>query len=249
VLALVGGGQYDLIVVDTPPAQHALDFFQAPERVLAFLDQRVVRWFLLPYSGAGWSTARWVGRLTRGLVERVEQAASIATLTQASDLFANLVTMLTAFKGSAAALQKLLRAPTTARVLVASAEHRSLAEAARFAQEMRRLNLPPTAVVLNRLHPQPETSLLGASGSAGGGAMETALRDLLARAGVAEDWVRWVVENAASHARLAQRERDQVDVFLGQHARGLPVFRLLRLEHDVHDLGGLRALIRAEATH
>ncbi len=35
---LVDTGLYDLIVVDTPPSQHALDFIDAPKRLVEMLD-------------------------------------------------------------------------------------------------------------------------------------------------------------------------------------------------------------------
>src|SRR6185369_2122181 len=35
--ALAASGDYDLLVVDTPPTQHALDFLEAPERLTALL--------------------------------------------------------------------------------------------------------------------------------------------------------------------------------------------------------------------
>ncbi len=41
--------RYDLIVLDTPPSANALDFLTAPERMMAFLDQSVLQWFLKPY--------------------------------------------------------------------------------------------------------------------------------------------------------------------------------------------------------
>ena len=38
--------RYDLVVVDTPPAQSSIEILDAPDRLVRFLDQRVVRWFL-----------------------------------------------------------------------------------------------------------------------------------------------------------------------------------------------------------
>ena len=63
VYELVEGGGFDLIVVDTPPAQHALDFLEAPQRLLEFLDSRLVHMLIHPAFAAGrsipvstWST-------------------------------------------------------------------------------------------------------------------------------------------------------------------------------------------------
>jgi anion-transporting ArsA/GET3 family ATPase len=50
--------RYDLIVVDTPPSRHALEFLEAPQRIHDFLDRRIVRWFVKPYVAAGWSALR-----------------------------------------------------------------------------------------------------------------------------------------------------------------------------------------------
>ena len=42
-------GEYDLIVVDTPPTRNALDFLDAPERLADFFSSRLLRWLIVPY--------------------------------------------------------------------------------------------------------------------------------------------------------------------------------------------------------
>ena len=59
---LAESGEWDLIVVDTPPTRHALDFLEAPQRLGDFLDRSVVKWFVKPYFTAGWSALRAVNR-------------------------------------------------------------------------------------------------------------------------------------------------------------------------------------------
>ena len=41
-------GGFDLVVVDTPPTRHALDFVDAPRRLYSFLENRVFRLVLMP---------------------------------------------------------------------------------------------------------------------------------------------------------------------------------------------------------
>ena len=41
-------GGFDLIVVDTPPTRHALDFLDAPRRLLRMLDNRIFRLLMMP---------------------------------------------------------------------------------------------------------------------------------------------------------------------------------------------------------
>jgi anion-transporting ArsA/GET3 family ATPase len=43
---LEASGQYDLVVVDTPPLRSALEILDAPGRLARFLDDDVVRWFV-----------------------------------------------------------------------------------------------------------------------------------------------------------------------------------------------------------
>src|SRR5204863_2950114 len=59
---LAESGQWDLIVVDTPPTRHALDFLEAPRRLDDFLDRSVLRWFIKPYFSAGWAALQAVNR-------------------------------------------------------------------------------------------------------------------------------------------------------------------------------------------
>jgi len=37
---------FDLIVLDTPPARHTLDFLDAPDKIARFFDDRIFSWFL-----------------------------------------------------------------------------------------------------------------------------------------------------------------------------------------------------------
>ncbi len=44
-------GGFDLIVVDTPPTRHALDFLDAPRRLTRMLDNRIFRMLMVPTRG------------------------------------------------------------------------------------------------------------------------------------------------------------------------------------------------------
>ena len=84
---LHASGSYDLIVVDTPPTRHALDFLEAPQRLADFLDRQVVRWFVKPYFSAGWATLRVVNRTAGFLLRRLEDATGVSALVEISDFF------------------------------------------------------------------------------------------------------------------------------------------------------------------
>ena len=46
-------GEYDLIVIDTPPTRNAIDFLDAPARMADFFGGRLLRWLTLPYRVGG----------------------------------------------------------------------------------------------------------------------------------------------------------------------------------------------------
>src|SRR4029078_9505185 len=45
-------GEFDLIVVDTPPKRHALGLLDAPRRLTRFLDNRIFRMLMVPTRSA-----------------------------------------------------------------------------------------------------------------------------------------------------------------------------------------------------
>ena len=53
---LAGDPRFDVVVVDTPPTRNALDFLEAPNKLMRFLDERVLKWFA-PQQPR-WSTPR-----------------------------------------------------------------------------------------------------------------------------------------------------------------------------------------------
>ena len=54
-------GEWDLIIVDTPPSRSALDFLDAPKRLGSFLDGRLMKLLSAPARGAGKFGAKVVG--------------------------------------------------------------------------------------------------------------------------------------------------------------------------------------------
>ena len=65
LLELSEDERWDLVVLDTPPTRHALDFLEAPDRLMDFLDTSVLRWFLRPYFVAGRLTLKVATRTGR----------------------------------------------------------------------------------------------------------------------------------------------------------------------------------------
>ncbi len=145
---LGSSGEFDLLILDTPPSRNALDFLDAPGRLSSFLEGRALKALTRP-TGLG---MRVLGRGAMPFIAGLRRVTGIDLLTDLSTFFALLGDMTTDFSTRAAAVEQMLRAPTTAFVLVTSAQHEVLDEAVWFARTLERGGFPFEGVVVNRVH-------------------------------------------------------------------------------------------------
>ena len=58
-MTLRRAAHYDLVILDTPPAVHAVDFLRAPERLNAVFDSAIVSLFMGRTTGLGLVATAW----------------------------------------------------------------------------------------------------------------------------------------------------------------------------------------------
>jgi anion-transporting ArsA/GET3 family ATPase len=146
--------KYDLIVIDTPPTRNALDFLDAPKRMIDFLDSKVLRWFLLPYMKAGGGLFRIANAAATTFLRVVKKIVGAEVLQDTAEFFGSLEGMYDGFKQRAQDVTTLLHSSVTSFVVVTSPATESIAEACYFATRLEESGLPFGAVVVNRVHPQ-----------------------------------------------------------------------------------------------
>lgn len=216
--------RFDLVVVDTPPTRRALDFLEAPTRLMRFLDHRLYRLVLAPARGS----LRVLSAAARPMMRTLGSVIGMSTLNDAIEFFAAFEGMERGFHDRAARVEALLSDPDTAYVLVASPRDDTIVEAVYFAEELHRRQRRVAAMVINRLHPQAPG---GTAQDAGAARERSATRGDVLSAAV---WGRLEV------ARLvARREQDAVAPLLAHADDSTRVVRLALLDRDVHDLDGL----------
>src|SRR6185503_1303836 len=135
-------GEHDLIVIDTPPAGHAIDFLRAPERIERLLDPEVAGWLSRPYRGARKGPWRAVSVTVRFVLRQIERAVGTRTLREVSAFFVALDALFSDVAARAARARALLRSERTAFVLVVGPKERLLADAGSLAATMRALGVP-----------------------------------------------------------------------------------------------------------
>jgi anion-transporting ArsA/GET3 family ATPase len=226
---LHASGRYDLIVVDTPPTRHALDFLDAPKRIHAFLGRRVIRWFVKPYFSAGWTTLRVVNRAAGNLLRRLEDATGVKALVEISDFFNSMSGLFEGFEQRVKSVDKLLRARGTAFVLVATPEEQILTEAEEFARKLAELSIRLRAMVFNRVHHEAVTNLRRLD--------EEWLRTLVGRAVKRPERAARLVDNFLRYETQARGDH-LVDGDHGQGAERVDERGHLRAERAGHDAIG-----------
>ncbi|WP_431727955.1 ArsA family ATPase [Verrucosispora sp. TAA-831] len=228
-------GDWDLIVVDTPPSRSALDFLDAPARLSRFLDGRMLRLLLAPARTGGRSMFSLV-TASFGMFSRVVQKILGAQLlTDLSGFVAALDSMFGGFRQRAEQTYRILQASETAFLLVATPEPDAVREAAYFAGRLRDETMPLAGLVLNRVH-RPADTGLDASDS-------RAAADRLASTGGHEG----VVEVLRAHAALAEQAvREQhVAARFTEAFPQVPTVSVTAQPADVHDVDGLRTIAAA----
>jgi anion-transporting ArsA/GET3 family ATPase len=226
-------GKYDLIVVDTPPTRHALDFLEAPQRLADFLDRSVVKWFVRPYFSAGWTTMRFVNRTVGFLFRRLEDATGISALTEVSEFFTSMSGLFENFEERVRRVYELLRAPTTGFVLVASPEEQVLKEAEYFCQQVGALDMGLRGVVFNRVHRE----------MAGRRGVTTANATLLVRqCGLDEGGATALAENFERYETLGRGDGLRMEAFRELLPADVEVVEVPNFTSDVHNIEGLRAM-------
>ncbi|HEX4033984.1 MAG TPA: ArsA-related P-loop ATPase [Solirubrobacteraceae bacterium] len=141
-------GLYDAIVLDTPPSRNALDFLDAPARLMRFFDGRAAR-VLMSQGGSATRVAARAGAPLLGVLGRL---AGAGVLREIVAFFSAIGGMVEGLGARAAAVEALLHDPATSFVLVTSPRREAVEEAIAFAAALAQARLPLSALAVNRVH-------------------------------------------------------------------------------------------------
>ena len=222
---------YDLLVLDTPPTRHALDFLDAPQKLVGFMDDGLLRLLTTPARMAGFG----LGMLTSStamMFAVLQRVTGFEVLTDLSDYVTSFAGMHAGFRDRARAVESRLRSPRTSFALVASPNADTVEEAIFLYRRLQTACMPFGGFIINRLQ---DSALTTAEAIEEWSAIRRSPEVLSGEAGVA----RRLVDNfedyevlAAAHATHVTRLRERCP---GPHFwRTVPAF-----ETDVHDLSGL----------
>jgi len=224
---LDASGQFDAIVLDTPPSRNALDFLDAPQRLTGFLEGRALKVLTAPTGAAAAITARGGSLVFSGL----RRVTGVDLLSDLSAFFRVLSGVVDGFTERASAVARLLGDPATTFLVVTSPEPTPVEEAIFFRRRLAEADMPFGGLVVNRVRvlarsaPTIDESALAANLGGDG--------DLAARSVQALEDLRALARRDAASVRHLKTELDD------QHPILVP-----QLGRDVSDVAGLVAVQR-----
>jgi anion-transporting ArsA/GET3 family ATPase len=201
VCRLAESGRYELVVLDTPPATHALEFLRAPERIERLLDGSIFGWLARPY-GAGRAAWRSLGRAADWVVSKLERAAGQRSLREISDFLVALQARAGELAARSRQARALLLGPGTAFVLVARPQELILDETSALVDQLAELGTPLSALVANRVHVRPAIA---------GDDVDRALASVDESSAT---WIRWAWSDAVGESRHEQVLLDRLMALL-----------------------------------
>ncbi|MFJ2637528.1 MULTISPECIES: ArsA family ATPase [unclassified Streptomyces] len=144
--------EWDLIIVDTPPSRSALDFLDAPKRLGSFLDGKFIKLLMAPAKMGGRAGMKFLNVGMSMMTGTLGKLLGGQFLRDVQTFVAAMDTMFGGFRTRADATYKLLQAPGTAFLVVATPERDALREAAYFVERLAAEEMPLAGLVLNRVH-------------------------------------------------------------------------------------------------
>ncbi len=225
-------GDWDLIVVDTPPSRSALDFLDAPQRLGTFLDGRMIRLLAAPAKVGGRVGLRVVTAGIGVFARVLTRIIGTQVLADMSAFVAATDTLFGGFRERAQATYDLLSQPGTEFVVVAAPEPDALREASYFVERLAAENMPLAGLVVNRVHRSLVPQLSEQRAEAAAEQLEDGGGHRLAAA---------VLRVHADRTAVAAREQRMRDRFTSAHP-SVAQAPVPAMPSDVHDLDGLRAV-------
>jgi len=140
-------GDYDLIVVDTPPTRNAVDFLLAPERMADFFSSRLLKLLATPYR------SRLADAAARPFYYVADRVLGTRFLEQVAEFFILFQTLSEGFVERAKEVERLLSDERTAFVVVSTLETVPMREAEEFLRLLPAKGLDAGGLVLNRALP------------------------------------------------------------------------------------------------
>jgi anion-transporting ArsA/GET3 family ATPase len=151
--AVRGDPSFDLVLLDTPPTTNALDFLDAPERLVGAIDSPAMQWFVKAFEKGGGFSINILARGAAAILRGICKLTGRGFLEQIATFVREINAIFGGWRKRADEVASALRGSDVAYVLVTSPDPLSIKEVRAFAERLREQRMPRDALVVNRVHP------------------------------------------------------------------------------------------------
>jgi anion-transporting ArsA/GET3 family ATPase len=230
LIAVKDDPRYDLIVLDTPPTANALDFLDAPERMMDALDSAAMKYFVEAFQKSGKLSLNILARSAAVVLKTIGKITGGSFLNDLAQFISELNDLFGGFKQRAALVQRSLRGKDVAFVLVTSPAPMSIQEVLFFSGRLEEHGMPRGVFLVNRFRLPPAHAGVAVSQKDVAGIVAELLLTL------DDDAPERLLRAHTDASKLATLDAFHVRALGARVQNSVPIVRVPELASDVHDI-------------
>lgn len=236
VLSVLDDERYDFIVLDTPPSDRALDFFDAPRKMAEILDSPATRALVQALEQGKRFRLNLLAAGFRRAMSGIEKITGTSLIADVAELLFEMNGLFSGFASRARQVEQRLRSSEFGYVLVAAPSPGTVTEAHALISGMKQRTLRVDALAINRVA-QP-------------GLLDATAEDVahLVRSGLSHRGVASAVEVARRQGQARQWQMQRCRSLVSELEAGAPACYLPAFAEDVHEPEKLMSVAEALAS-
>jgi anion-transporting ArsA/GET3 family ATPase len=151
---MIDSGKFDLVILDTPPDHHALDFLTRPNVLAGFMDKKIIQWLVKPFQVAGKLGLGKILGLGERLMGGLAQVTGLSTLHKLADFIVEIQEVIEGFHRLGNRTLEILRENSTRYVLVSSVHHARFYSVEQLGEKLAALGFRSPDLLINRCLPE-----------------------------------------------------------------------------------------------
>jgi anion-transporting ArsA/GET3 family ATPase len=212
---MVETNEFDLVILDTPPAQHAIDFLEAPEKISALFKETIVRWFIGEWENANF-IKRIISRGTQTALSALELITGSQFMIELNDFFKSVGAVQSKINEYSEHVKHILRRDSTGFLLVTGFDEAKLIEAGNLKKYLEDSGYHLRGAIINRAFPVFDSTRTPVAPS-----LQMAY----------EEWMRYHAKREAQFQNFVKGWGEQ-----------LPIVRVPDFNNDIQGLQGIEVI-------
>jgi anion-transporting ArsA/GET3 family ATPase len=147
----VSSGEYDLVVLDTPPSEHTWNFLRAPEKIAALFNEGVASWFRQPEGESKNLFKKILNIGTTQVLKALETLTGSLFMKELSAFFQAIQKWQAPLEAYVMNCQRLLISNETEFILVTALESSRIHEAQKLSREIQKQGYRLSSIIVNRV--------------------------------------------------------------------------------------------------